>query len=354
MDKQYFPRRFVIICIFISLCIPLFAEAPELRKVMPNSWQKIDRLPAGEETAFLNESRAIITQIHRLFDNKGLNHYPSPNYLFVYKQLAGNDIFYRILCTDIAKPDFLSNSTQFIQCLVYNNRLVMTGGYRYLYSGRHDNYVFSSIDIIEKQGNPSGILLTYMMIRIDDETHEYITYWKNQLVGHVCGSYYFLIDGLGTASDFSYFEAGACYSYKDCPYIRIDASECLVDPNIPLRYTLQNAFDGDPATSYVENTENDMLDINIQAGTQKIAIINGYAQNEDLYMKNNRVKKLAWPLEIELEDGQLEYQFLKVPDTQAALLVHEIYRGTKYNDTCIAEFNIKTENGWLFGDINDE
>jgi hypothetical protein len=231
----------------------------------------------------------------------------------------------------------------------------MTGGYNTISVGQtYCSADFDSIDLIQGQNGTKGILLTHLEVLRDnnDYTKWHLkAYRKNQLKGNNYG-YYFFIDGLGTASDFRRFD-DLNYSYGDCPYSSISASECLVDPNIPLRYTLQNAFDGDPATSYVENTEDDLILIRITSGAQKVAIINGYAQNMDLYMNNNRAKKLIWPSEIELADGMLDYQFAKIPHGQE-FKVSEIYKGNKYNDTCIAEINIKTENRWLFGDINDE
>ena len=38
-------------------------------------------------------------------------------------------------------------------------------------------------------------------------------------------------------------------------------NDFLIDKKNPFRYTLQNAFDGDPATSYVENSKNDLIEI---------------------------------------------------------------------------------------------
>jgi hypothetical protein len=79
--------------------------------------------------------------------------------------------------------------------------------------------------------------------------------------------------------------------------IRITASDCLVDPNVPLRYSLQNAFDGDPSTSYEENTDDDLIRLDLMYAnyekTKQITIINGYAQNMDLYTRNNRVKEIS-------------------------------------------------------------
>jgi hypothetical protein len=163
------------------------------------------------------------------------------------------------------------------------------------------------------------------------------------------------------------------YLTRDCPDMRISASSCLVDPNIPLRYSLQNAFDGDPSTSYVENTENDLIEISLTYFNYekiiKIAVINGYAQNLSIYKRNNRIKTIGiaspeWnkehgslfsvlKKELLLKDNYLSYQFYNVslPDE---IRILNIYKGEAYNDTCLAELNLYFDGfGWLFGGIDE-
>jgi hypothetical protein len=138
-----------------------------------------------------------------------------------------------------------------------------------------------------------------------------------------------------------------------------------VDANIPLRYSLQNAFDGDPATSYVENTDDDLMEFRIDFpsgnGVSKIAVTNGYAQNMDLYLANNRAKSIIfWShdpfqrLDMPLMDNELTQQIFETSFPQNTftygMKVESFYSGLQYNDTSLAEINFKDENGWLFGD----
>ncbi|GHV59443.1 hypothetical protein AGMMS49579_27050 [Spirochaetia bacterium] len=85
-------------------------------------------------------------------------------------------------------------------------------------------------------------------------------------------------------------------SYKDIKLCSIDAPFPLLDRNNPFRYSIQNAFDGSPATSYVGDTEDRLFEINILFTTPfefvKIALINGYAQSEMLYRRNNRISEI--------------------------------------------------------------
>lgn len=129
--------------------------------------------------------------------------------------------------------------------------------------------------------------------------------------------------------------------------INIQVSKCLFDPRCPLKYSIQNAFDGNPATSYVENTEDDLflIEIGFSGKFEKLAIINGYALNTSLYKANNRVKCLSG--DIEFSDDNMNYQIIKCLGNY--LPFDGIYNGEKYNDTCIAELNLYVNKSWLFG-----
>ncbi|MGN0728827.1 NADase-type glycan-binding domain-containing protein [Treponema sp.] len=152
--------------------------------------------------------------------------------------------------------------------------------------------------------------------------------------------------------------------------IRIDASEYLFDSRCPLKYSIQNAFDGNPATSYVENTEDDLFDLEIQGlkdfNVIGLMLINGYAKNTNLYHENNRLADYQYNSKekeriinnLKLKDNCLDYQvfdycFPNNPHTITSGIT-KVYHGSKYNDTCLAEINIICRNNsFLFGDINE-
>ena len=80
-------------------------------------------------------------------------------------------------------------------------------------------------------------------------------------------------------------------------------------------------------------------------------IINGYAQNEMLYKNNNRIKVIDSFNEkstaVTLQDKNLEPQIIHWIDY--GFYVKELYKGKKYNDTCIAELDFQSEDGnWIF------
>ncbi|WP_420893971.1 NADase-type glycan-binding domain-containing protein [Treponema pedis] len=129
-----------------------------------------------------------------------------------------------------------------------------------------------------------------------------------------------------------------------------------MDKAHPFKYTIQNAFDGNPVTSYVEDTEDDTIKISLYSkelnlNCIKIKIINGYAQNEMLYKNNNRIKVIDSLNEkstaVTLKDENLKPQIINWIDY--SFYVKDLYKGKKYNDTYIAELDFQSENGnWIF------
>lgn len=144
----------------------------------------------------------------------------------------------------------------------------------------------------------------------------------------------------------------------------------LIDKNNPFKYSIQNAFDGDPSTSYVEDTENDLFEINIDfknySSIQKneiideIQLINGYASNKELYLLNNRINAIQYdwknettPILFHCKDNELNFQKNSHFNSNPGWLWFEItavYQGSKYSDTSLSELDIKfRKSGWLFG-----
>lgn len=81
-----------------------------------------------------------------------------------------------------------------------------------------------------------------------------------------------------------------------------------------------------------------------------IKIVNGYAKNEEVYYLNNRVKKVevilsdGTSLVYELNDDTMDFQTLdfgRVIKTRSVVVkIHDVYKGSKYNDTCISEIQL--------------
>ena len=131
-------------------------------------------------------------------------------------------------------------------------------------------------------------------------------------------------------------------------------------------YTIQNAFDGNPATTYVEDTDDDLLFISVykekMGKTKYLTVINGYSANEKLYFENNRVKEIGDYYVSSTgskriysnKTAVLEDIFgtnQKVDFYDSLFAVTETYKGTKYTDTCISELDFFIyKQGLLFGE----
>lgn len=146
----------------------------------------------------------------------------------------------------------------------------------------------------------------------------------------------------------------------------------LIDSNNPFKYSIQNAFDGNPSTSYVEDTEDDLfkkefLHYNYHSNFvddwfTKFKVINGYASTSDLYSNNNRIKEFIVENENEngdfeilsrfnCKDNTMDYQFFDLEPNlfYFGLTVNKIYKGIKYDDTALAEIDFYgKKNGWFF------
>lgn len=133
------------------------------------------------------------------------------------------------------------------------------------------------------------------------------------------------------------------------------------------KYKAENLLDGDPSTAWVEGKKdwgmseyvdfdtNPFLDNN--AGSykvKKIGIINGYAKNKDVFKMNNRVKQIKLDSESYISNEKLNRTYI-LKDTmdmqyiefdkpvlmsRFKITIIDIYKGTKWNDTCLSEVRI--------------
>lgn len=154
------------------------------------------------------------------------------------------------------------------------------------------------------------------------------------------------------------------------PDIDIECSTPQIDEYDVFKYTIQNAFDKNPSTSYVEDTEDDLMYVAvINPKITKFAIINGYAANENLYFNNNIITEVAdeWskdsknPKEkltatnnrYKLRNDCLTYQVVNYKNfSNGYIICSKIQAGKKYSDTCIAELDFYNEKtGWILGGV---
>lgn len=366
-------KKLLTTIILLTIIATLHAQAPELKNMMPNSWQKLTRLSEEEEKEFLAKEE-VISDIEQFKSDS----WASPEYIIqerrVYKEIVNNIDFFRVLvcnqnmidvfdstyCDKVLSKERFSNfkyhrvqqivyaKDKFkdiykIKELEYKVYCATTDGWGY--------FIFNDIMIKPLNEKEIGFFITEVGVSFSvdrtrwDEDIVSIKFYtcKDQILG--INSTEFL--SVNIQEDFS-------KAFNDSDRrIRIQASSFLFDSKSPLKYSIQNAFDGNPATSYVENTEDDLFDIKIYIRQYhpKFAVINGYSSSQELYKKNNRIKLFNY--NYELLDNELGYQFID-GQGNAYFRVKDIYKGERYNDTCIAELNISfTEISWIFGDINE-
>ena len=328
----------------------------ELRNVMPNSWRKLTGLTEAERQAFLLENSAVISRIEALlFDfQMGIGFGFDVEHYFIFRQQVGTDIFYRILVTASSNPDFLSCDIEFIQFLINQNTVLLYAPYNNITSTQHGPVGhFGSIDIIHGRDNAKGILVTGLYTeRSGSNPNEIVSVRNERLFGGNRSRFHIMADALKKAA-----------GERVLP-IRIYASDALVDPDVPLRYSLQNAFDGNPSTAFIANTEDGLMHIRIALSglSCKLAIINGYAANYDLYYANNRVRTIALEGfgerneiiqgdQFNLNDSTLAFQVLDFV-SNGFIWITDLFKGNRYNNAVISGLNIKRDGVWLFGDID--
>ena len=139
-------------------------------------------------------------------------------------------------------------------------------------------------------------------------------------------------------------------------------------------YGQNNLLDGDFQTAWVEGVGGDGLGEKIEIELEEyplaaICLLNGYTKNSDTYVANNRIKKIRVereltdfddPSKMRVETEEIELKdlgYVKVDENtlgqiisvvgdygegymrvqKITLTILEVYKGSKYSDTCISE-----------------
>ena len=363
-------KKLLTVLFLITSVTMLYAEAPELKNMMPNSWQKVTRLTEQEEAEFLRKldlrkhfgDGDYVDYKYRILDT----------YTQIYREKYNSLEIYRLLSSEVPVEEALQITVTdgvytdeekelFLKRPAITEIDFLKDGdiYKYIASikygavhGRAPSFAYNYENIMYRAKNAEdvGVFITeevYVYFDVRDNNEFVFERCKNQMKGNIgwCTYYESVKDLVEWGED-------------KADSVLIDVSDFLIDDmKCPLKYSIQNAFDGNPATSYVENTENDMIEIRFYPGyvpDKQMAIINGYAQNNSLYKSNNRIKTFkdrSGRHSSELEDDCLDYQY--VPWEENAVISTDIYKGEQYNNTCIAELNFLCNNSWLFGDLNE-
>ncbi|MCL6592270.1 MAG: hypothetical protein K6U80_20285 [Firmicutes bacterium] len=121
-------------------------------------------------------------------------------------------------------------------------------------------------------------------------------------------------------------------------------------------YSVQNLIDNDPKTVWVPESKKSGIGEWIEFSfddpipVTSINLVNGYAKSDTTFKNNNRIKTVT----LEFSDGNkekislkdtMEPQTIEIGKTTQKVRVYidEVYKGTKYDDTCLSEFDVKFE-----------
>lgn len=120
-------------------------------------------------------------------------------------------------------------------------------------------------------------------------------------------------------------------------------------------YSVNQLYDQNYSTCWTEGVEGDgigqTVTVNFESRVKinTLNIVNGYNKTYDLYQKNNRVKKVTLIFDdgseetVELKDSFNISQSISFTEKQTKTVkvrIDEVYKGTKYEDTCLTEMTL--------------
>ena len=343
-----------IISIFLTGIIFLFScnaksSEPDLNYLLPTESKYMTLLDTGSKEMLVSKCSTEFKKVEEpdVFTIKDLKKY------FAYEEKIGKDEFIWFISPVFDKGVSVPRHQIILLRKENDTYKILSKYYSQIIWGEiHLCLQFTNILIVKGEDKAKGFIIFDNRADIKFKTSNVndgytIKMCKEQAVGHSIGNYFRFND---EPADYSLMREFYFYPSEEWSSINIEASDYLWDEKAPLKYALCNAFDGDPSTSFVENTDDDLIQIDIWLGkaVDKMAIINGYAQNESLYKKNNRIKNVG--NYFLLKDNTLKYQYIPCRGTNVNFT--EIYFGEKFNDSCIADINFFYSGSWLFGDIN--
>ena len=376
--------------IFIQISLSVLFALDYRQVLFGNNYERIEKV-TDKENILENAYDVIVSAIKKKVDNYPcvLYKYPDFKYNELYTEKYENGTIYRLLLADeeITADKILNMSFDYIgqaMFIIKNNSLHFIAYTFFRYNEDHDGMfasskvdVYEGMEVINRNNQIKGVMKHKSEVEVRTHTNE------------DTGSHWIENKGFSNADYYEWKDLQNPQKYnliKDNVYlfdgyhnrIEIESTRPLIDKKRPLMYTIQNAFDGNPATAYVEDTDDDLFSIDVtfnKAVTiNKFLIINGYAQSNDLYFSNNRIKKIyfiSYDINYKREKETVRNEFWKTykdlifPESMEPFVLNipilefnsftlktsDVFKGKRFNDTCIAEFDFnEIEIGWLFGE----
>lgn len=364
--------------IFLISCMANNVE-PDLNYLLPTESKYMILLDNDSKKMIIDKCSPELKKVEKenVFSINDLRKY------YVYEEKIGSDVFIWFISPLFDKGLPVPRHQIILFRKESNSYKLLSKYYSQIIWGEIHLYLqFNNILIVKGEDKAKGFILfgnrANIQFKTSNDNDGYnIKKCKGQFVGSVSGHYFRFSD---EPQSFNLTEDFSIYPSEEWNSIIIEASDYLWDEKVPLKYALCNAFDGNPATSFVENTEDDLFDISFNGLGKEysnkviLKIINGYATNQNLYTDNNRIKSMLAKgykpnyienkmdalsaIELNFEDNIIKSQNIDFNFNNRigyfSFTVSKIKKGNRYNDTCLAEFNIfSNENSWLFGDMNE-
>ena len=342
-------KNCLLIVLFGFLCTNVFSQNYDERRILfGENYQTIQKVSKESESiikASYSNVLAFANKFHFFSDSSLVEH-------GIYKEVHNSFVFYRFLFTDNhSYGTFVFNYLQ-IFCLAYKNKLyVLYSSYlheREVGDGTihsYDENIYLNYSVIQEKGE-----IEIIIHRTRDRTDNYYDVegasgTTVKLSGNGEAYFYKLSDILKRIekSD-SITDTIAQVELKEYKTVHCDST--LIDEKRPFLYTIQNAFDKNPETAYVEKSEDDDISISIVSDKKikRVGIINGFVKTPKLYANNNRIRKMDINNKLfELKDvHSKDFVFFGIPlSSDIYIKTVELYKGTKYSDTCIAEVQVE-------------
>ena len=331
------------------MCTNVFSQNYDERRILfGENYQTIQKVSKESETIIRNSYPDVLAFANKfhIFSDASLVEYG------IYMETYNSFVFYRFLFTDNhSYGTFVFNYLQ-IFCLAYKNKLYILDA-SYLHKEQlieetihgSDEHIYSNYSVIQEKGEFEIIMhqtkaKTEFYVDEEDDSEETI-----KVPGAGVAYFYKLSDILKRIekSD-SITDTIAQVELKEYKTVHCDST--LIDEKCPFMYTIQNAFDKNPETAYVEKSEDDDISISIVSDKKikRVGIINGFVKTQNLYASNNRIRKIDINYKLfELKDmHSKDFVFFDIPlASDIYIQTVELYKGTKYSDTCIAEIQVE-------------
>ena len=341
----------LLITALLALASAAFgADYDERRILFGENWTHIEKVTL-DAVPVLKAQYAAVKKAAESF-HADYAQYPLEEPVF-YREKAGNAVFYRALfgITDASFPAFAIENLQLF-LLERNGKLFLLHTC-YLHKresgdGTVHSYIANTYENITVVKNKDSFDLLEHITRDSEDYYtdpEEYKLWR-EYSGGGGAVFYRLVDVLKMA-DSTKAEGTAIPTAQAKPYRFAECGRTLIDPDRPFMYTIQNAFDGDSGTSYVEGSEDDGISMTITepgGKIKRIGVMNGFAKSEKLYAANNRIQTFTLNgTEHRLSDRHSkDYAYFPAGGSKSVTLRStSLYKGSSYGDTCIADIAVE-------------